>query len=452
MRRTLLLGAALLAVPPAPGAWAQSAVGGTATGPASTGPAPAAPEASGQSFGAPLATGAPPRVPVPIDPALLRGGFAGHLEAALTLDSTFRALVAQREAAAARGILVRSVVPGAPIASAGTRYDTRGGARLQEFDADLAAPLWLPGQRGALGATVNAAVEEFGHRIALRRLEVASILREAYWDASLQEREVRVARDRLATSRDIARDVSRRAELGDIPPSEALLARNETLAAEFDLAAAETARDRARATYALLTGGAAPDQPAEPPLRPPPRVAHPALAAATAAVAAADARARLVAATPRDNPELGVFVRRSDGSVSEENTSLGLRLRLPFATEARNAPRRAEAEAERTRASAELAQAERIVAGGAAAAEVALRAALAAVRLARTRINVANEQVDIATRAYRAGETGAFELFRTRQLQLEAALGLARAEAAAGRARSRLNQAQGSVPGDAPAS
>ncbi|WP_051212834.1 TolC family protein [Rubritepida flocculans] len=368
---------------------------------------------------------------------------ARHLEAALALDAGFRTLEAQREAAAARGVAVRTPIAGAPALSGSFRADTRGPRELREWDAELSAPLWLPGQRGALAGSVEAAVAELDRRLALRRLELAGLLREAWWEAAEARRAAQLARERLATARDIARDVQRRAALGDIPPSEALLARNETLAAELALVQAEAAAQQALAAYRALTGGLAPDLPAEAPRA---AAAHPALLAAEAQLAAAEARRRLVAATPRDNPELGVFGRQEAGLGTADSASLGLRFRLPLATEARNAPRRAEAESEVTRATAELALARRGVEAERARAEAALRAAETAARLARERLAVAREQEAIALRAFRAGETGAFELFRVRQLRLEAAEEEGRAAIAAQRARSRLNQARGVLP------
>ena len=60
--------------------------------------------------------------------------------------------------------------------------------------------------------------------------------------------EQRLARDRLATARDIARDVQRRVELGDIPETEALLTRNEELAAALDCPARRRSPRRAPPT------------------------------------------------------------------------------------------------------------------------------------------------------------------------------------------------------------
>ena len=370
---------------------------------------------------------------------------AAHLDRAVALDATARSLAAQRDAAAARGALVRSPIAGSPLVGGSLRGDTRGPREVWELDLEVAAPVWLPGQRTALGGTVTAAVTEVEARLLARRLELAGLLRDTWWNAAGAAREARLARDRLATARDIGRDVTRRVELGDIPPAEGLLARNETLAAELGLVQTEADLTAARAVYQVLTGGAQPDLPPEPLASR--TLSHPALRAAETGLASAEARARLVAATPRDNPELGVFGRGQDGTRTEQGVSVGLRLRVPLGTEARNAPRRADAQAELTRATAELAQRRRLLEAEIGAANAALRAAEAVGRLARQRLEVADQQLGIARRAFQAGETGLFDLYRVRQLQLDAAGAEARASVAAGRTRSRLNQALGAAPG-----
>ncbi len=382
----------------------------------------------------------------PAPAAAQRASLAAHLERALAIDAPFRTLAAQRDAVAARRALARSITPGSPVVGGDFRLDTRGPREARELIVDLAAPVWLPGQRGAFGDTVQTGVAEFEARLLLRRLEVAGLLREALWSAASAAQEARVAHDRLATSRDIARDVQRRADFGDIPPTDALLAQNETLTAELALAQAEAALAAARAVYRTLTGGADPDLPPEPAAAARAR-AHPALLAAEAGVAAAEAQARLVAATPRDNPELGVFGRNEEGRLTDQGVSLGLRLRVPLATNARNIPRAASAQADLTRAVAERALRQRLLEAEIEAARAALRAAEDAARIARRRLSVANRQLDLARRAFNAGEIAPFDLFRVRQLQVDAAGAQAQAEVNAGRARARLNQSLGVVPG-----
>lgn len=440
MRPILLLQAVVLATLLLVSTWAEAQTAAPRTAP----PLQAYPEVTAPRAVPPVARRAVPPPP-PTTAPQPGGSLARHLDQAMALDATARALAAQRDAVAARSATVRSPIAGSPAVSGAWRNDTRGSREALQFDLEVGAPIWLPGQRRALGGTVSAAVAEVEGQLVQRELELAGQLREAWWVAALAAREARLARDRLATARDIARDVSRRAQLGDIPPSDGLLAENETLAAELQLSEAEANLAAARASYAVLTGGATPDLAVEPPA--PRNPQHPVLAAAEAGLAAAEAEARLVAATQRDNPELGVFGQSQTGNVTEQGVSFGVRLRLPLATEARNAPRRAAAQSQVTRATALLVQQRRIVQAGVLAGEAALRAAEEAFRLARQRLSVADQQLDVARRAFRQGETGIFDLYRVRQLQLEAAGAEARAAVQAGRARSRLNQALGVVPG-----
>jgi hypothetical protein len=193
----------------------------------------------------------PPPVALPAESI----GLARDLDAALAIDATARAIQGQRQAVQARDALVRSPIPGSPAIGGSFRSDTRGPRLANEWDVEFGAPLWLPGQRGALAGTVATGIEEQEQRLALRRLELAGLLRDAYWAVGAAESELRVARDRLATARDIGRDVQRRVELGDIPATEALLTRNEELAAALDLARAEAAVSATRAAYRTLTGG-----------------------------------------------------------------------------------------------------------------------------------------------------------------------------------------------------
>lgn len=370
---------------------------------------------------------------------------ARHLDQALAIDPVFRALSAEREAVAARGVALRSPFAGPGAVSGSFRSDTRGPQTARETDLEIAAPLWLPGQQSALSGSVSAAVEALERRIGLRRLEVAGRLREAWWDVLTAEAELRAAEQRRATATDIARQIERRGVLGDIAGTEAMLGRNEELAAALAQARAEAAVRDARAAYALLTGGATPPRGTEEPLAGSIQE-HPAIVAATAALAAAEAQLRVVAATPRDNPEAGIFGRQQAGPLTEDGFSFGLRVRIPLASEGRNAPRRAEAEAGRRRAAAELEATRRIVLSEAGRSRQRLAEAQAASRLAREQAAVTDQQMAIARRSLEAGEIGLFDLYRVRQLQIEATAASVRAAAEAGRARSRLNQAQGMVP------
>jgi cobalt-zinc-cadmium efflux system outer membrane protein len=252
--------------------------------------------------------------------------------------------------------------------------------------------------------------------------------------------EASVARNRVATARDIGADMTRRVELGDAAQSDALLARNELLAAETELAQAEGAVKVARVNYQALTGGAPPDGTLETVKPAGDLEDHPALR------------------TPIDSPDVAVFGRQEHNrqystdpsqQVTDQRTdatTVGVHVRIPLPTHGRQAPRRAEALAEMTRAAADYEKAKRVVLADIAAARANLAAARRAAGLADKRLAVANEQFELSRKSFALGEIGGLDFYRIRQLQLDAQRAQAAAAVAVGAAVSRLNQAQGYAP------
>ena len=390
----------------------------------------------------------------PLGHVLLR-----HLDMAVAIDAQSRGLAAQFGAVTSRFATTRSITPGSPYVGGAQRNAPAGNLRYyNETEVEAGLPLWLPGQRDAMAATVGAGAIEVEERIVLRRLEVAGLLRDAWWNAQRAAREASVARNRVATARDIGADMTRRVELGDAAQSDALLARNELLAAETELAQAEGAVKVARVNYQALTGGAPPDGTLET-VKPAGDIEdHPALRTPIAALRRAEAQAQLVEATPIDSPDVAVFGRQEHNrqystdpsqQVTDQRTdatTVGVRVRIPLPTDGRQAPRRAEALAEMTRAAADYEKAKRVVLADIAAARANLAAARRAAGLADKRLAVANEQFELSRKSFALGEIGGLDFYRIRQLQLDAQRAQAAASVAVGAAISRLNQAQGYAP------
>ena len=98
------------------------------------------------------------------------------------------------------------------------------------------------------------------------------------------------------------------------------------------------------------------------------------------------------------------------------------------------------------RASAEYERAKRVVLAEISASRAALAAAQRAAGLANSRLAVANDQFELSRKSFRLGEISAFDLYRVRQIQLEAQRMQANAATNVGVAISRLNQALGYAP------
>jgi cobalt-zinc-cadmium efflux system outer membrane protein len=385
---------------------------------------------------------------------------ARHLEMAVEIDAQSNALQAQFGAVSARHARAQSITPGSPFFGGSQRSNVAGNLRnYNETEIEAGMPVWLPGQRDAYALTVTTGALEVEERLALRRLEVAGLLRSAWWNAQRATRTVSVARSRVATARDIGAVIERRVELGDAAPVDALLARNETLAAETELAQAEGAERVARVQYEALTGGAPPKGMLEVLAPTGDLDGHPALRAPRAALARAAAQTQLVEATPIDNPEIALFGRQEHNrqystdpsqQISDQrtdSTTIGVRFRIPLPTLGRNEPRRAEAEAQVLKAQAEYDRARRLVEAEIAAARTSLMAARRTERVAAKRLAVANEQFELTRKAFQLGEVSAVDLYRVRQSQLEAQRAHASAAVDLGAAQSRVNQALGSAPG-----
>lgn len=388
-----------------------------------------------------------------------------HLESAIVLDAPTQALLAQGRAVSSRYATANSPTPGSPYYGGTQRNNVSGNLRnYNESEVEVGMPLWLPGQRDAYEATVTTGVREIDEKLALRRLEVAGLLREAWWNAQRASQDVLVARKRVQAAQEIGQDMTRRVELGDAAQADALLAKNETLAAETELTQTEGAEKIMRVHYAALTGGINPDGTLEIVHSLEDIEDHPALRTPKAALARAQSQAKLIEATPIDNPDLSIFGRTEHNNqysdlfsdpinplaprVNQRTDSgtVGVRFRMPLPTPGRNEPRAAEAAAEITRLQADYERTKRFLVAEIKAAKIALNAAQKAAKSADQRLSVASEQFELSRKSYALGETSAFDLYRVRQIQLEAQRMQAAATVAVGAAISRVNQAYGYTP------
>ncbi|APH54568.1 Cobalt-zinc-cadmium resistance protein czcC [Granulibacter bethesdensis] len=373
--------------------------------------------------------------------------FARHLLRALSLDPEYISLQAEVLAVDARHATTSIPIAGSPSVGIGGRMDTRGPRKVWQTDVEFGAPLWLPGQRQAFGQQVDADLLQAERRATERALQLAGELREAWWDAVLAMLNVHVAEQRLETAQAIQKDVERRAHFGDLSAQDTLFGENETLAADLDLSRARMEAERLRSVYSTITGGDEPLVASEPVATGRKLDDHPLIQLALAGIEAARAQIRYVNTTLRENPEVSLYSSQQGGTMSEEGTSFGFRLRVPLATEARNIPRRAAAQAGLTRATVEWTQHRRVLGLTIRRAENVLERAKISAGIARDRLDVARKQLASARLSFEAGETTLYNLYQVRRLLSDALEADARAEVELGRARARLNQAMGVLPG-----
>lgn len=413
--------------------------------PGSTAPEPADPGAS-PTPRAPL----PASRPVPPPPALPPAEAASRLRAAVNAawerSPELAGSAGRQVAATARGRAADSITPGPPSLGGGFVTDGISNARGgREAELSLATPIWLPGEGTATRRVADADLSRLTAQQQSQRLTIAGDVREGLAAVALAEVERAGAEARLRDAKVLEGDVARRVRGRDAAEAELLTARLDRMEAEVAVGERRATLEGARLAFKSLTG-LEPDAAALNEFDPPPGAApnHPRIIEADVAVAAADASRRLVAVQVRDSPEIGLLGRRSREAGSDRyDHRAGIQFRLPFATEARNLPRQAAAEADLTEATVAAANIRRQVGLQADRARLDLDTVRQALGMARQRAAVFRQQRSLSEAAFRGGQVSLNDVIRVRALATEAEVAQGRAEIAVRQARSRVNQALG---------
>ncbi len=359
-----------------------------------------------------------------------------------------RAAEARRGEAEASQAIADAWFPEPPslgLAEKNDRLNKNNGVR--EREVELALPLWLPGQRDARQAFAAKDAADAEAAVAAARLAIAGDLRTSIWNVASARSEQEIARERLATAEKLEADIARREKAGDLARTDLLLAKEETLAAKSAMAEAGTRERQAWERYRVLTGLDRLPTPIEETIASSQTVEHPRLRLAQATVERARAEMQVAREDRRNPPELsfGVVQSRDAFDASNVNT-VRVGIRIPFASEARNAPKIAVANSGLIRAEAEYRQVAAELDSEQREAQVALDNAEAVHQAAQVRAGLASERLALQDKAFALGELGLAEFMRVRAAANEARLDLLRATNALAAARARINQARGILP------
>jgi outer membrane protein TolC len=388
--------------------------------------------------------------------ALALGGLAAPAWATATLRDALdraweratqgRVAEARRGEAEASRIVSEAWFPEAPSIGFTEKTD-RFNRNRGERELELALPLWLPGQRAARQILAERQAADGEAAILAARLAIAGELRTAVWAWGTARAELEMSRERLGTAEKLEADVARREQAGDLARIDLLLAREETLAARSAQAEARSRERQAFERYRFLTGlDALPEQIDETVAPSGPDV-HPRRRLAETAFERARAEMDVARASRRDAPELSIGLQQArDDFASANNNTVRIGIRIPFATEARNAPLIATANSALIRAEAEARQVLAELDAEHREALAALESANASAEAAQTRAELAMERLRLQERAFALGELALNEFMRVRAAANEARLDALRATHAKSAARARLNQAKGILP------
>lgn len=358
-------------------------------------------------------------------------------------------LEAKRAESDAQGVAANSLLPGAPAVILGQRGDQlNSNAGKREWEAGIALPIWLPGQRDARQRQAQAGKDGLEANIRALRLKLAGELRDAIWQVRQVEAQTRLDEQRALTAKKLAEDVAKRVRAGELSKTDLNLAQNEWRTAQAAILQSRNRLLQAQQTYATLTGTMAlPEDVSESAQPEPLQDDHPLLEEARQAIETAQAQVRVATNSLRDNPELELSTRRQRGNLNDPYAgTVAISLRLPLSTDARNLPRISAAQTALTGAQSEYNRTRLTLEYQRQQAEQALQAADQLLDLARQQRAAARENLDLIQKSFNLGESDLFTLLRARAASFEAEQANNQQEIAQAQARARLNQAQGVLP------
>lgn len=341
-----------------------------------------------------------------------------------------------------------------------TRTDRPGSQQGQrEVEVGLAAPLWLPGERARSAALGDAQWLQVQSQQRAAQWQLAAQVRQAWWDWQRARSDLALAQDRLHSARQLAADVLRRWQAGDLARTDGLQAQAVVAQAEAAQAEAQGALQAARAALSAWV----PPQGTAPGAQPPPQDGqaepladaaaqalpdtHPALAHAQAQAQVARHTAELAAVQRRANPELSVAATRGRDQAGERyRQSVTLGLRIPLGDNALAQAKEAAAQADALEQETRLQRERERLAQDLRAAQARAAAAQAQGEAAARHAALAQETLGHVDKAFRLGEADWPTRLRAEQDAAQAQRQLARARIDAAAAVSALRQALGLLP------
>ena len=282
-------------------------------------------------------TAVPTQFAARTEPLSLRLAF----ESAWARQPEALALDARREAALAQQRASRSWTPepaALELSNKTDRLNRNQGAR--EYEAGIAVPLWLPGERSKNQAVAQAEMRAVESRSTAAQLRVAAAVREAWWNWQRSRAEADAARAQFESAKRIADDVGKRLRAGDLARADQHQAQGAVAAAEAALAQADAALNASQLQLRSITAqplvasplpGVSAESEPEPVASSAALDTHGELIALQDRTTLAESSAALASAQSRTNPELTLATTRDRGAMGEAyQQTVTVGVRIPF--------------------------------------------------------------------------------------------------------------------------
>jgi outer membrane protein TolC len=358
-------------------------------------------------------------------------------------------LVAKKIEIEAKYKRANGLLPAAPAIGLLNRNDAVTSNRGErEWESELELPLWLPGQRAAREALARDAALGFIDTKATLNLQVAGMVRNALWDIAMVTHQATLAKSRHVTSLALLTDIEKRVKAGDLPKTDRMLAQNEAYQAETILLRALAEIKHAQYRYKLLTGlNTLPEFFSELQSKTTFDDSHPALREASKKILVADDERNLIKVERRSNPTVSLSARTQRGAFDNQiNETIGLKLKIPFETEAQSAPLMAIAEVNYAKNQADAQHLRYALEAAFHEAEHNLEVTKAELAITTKQHANAQESLRLAKKAFALGETDLVSLLRSQATAYEAERAMTQRQIQVQWDTAHYNQAAGEMP------
>ncbi|MEE4290943.1 MAG: TolC family protein [Cycloclasticus sp.] len=320
---------------------------------------------------------------------------------------------------------------------------------LQEWEAGVDFPIWLPGQREAWRQASERQRQLVGSSESSLKLHLAGIVREILWDISLRRNQVSVAEQEWNVVKKLEKDVKKRVELGDLARSDLILSQQESLSKEAAWRVAYQEYRHAQHRYDMVTGlSMLPKNIEEPVIKDLTiNMDHPLLKESHDKVVKSTAERDLMIIEKRDNPSLFLGSRREKGASNEDYVdAIGISLNIPFGLESHSQPKltKAEVSLSESRSQMEILHRELKMAIQDASRE--LSATTEQYGFAKRQNELSKKNLDMSRKAFALGETSLLELIRVQSQAFTIDRHMHQKHLEMGLQTARLNQAKGMIP------
>ncbi|MBV1952231.1 MAG: TolC family protein [Cycloclasticus sp.] len=332
-----------------------------------------------------------------------------------------------------------------------SHYSDRTHARegLQEWEAGLDLPLWLPGQRDARRKTSERQHQYVNASESALKLHLAGIVREILWDISLSKNEMTVAKQEWNVVKKLEKDVKKRVELGDLARSDLIISQQESLSKEAAWRIAYQEYRHAQHRYDMVTGlPVLPKSFEEQAINDVSiSMEHPLLKESHNKVAKSVAERDQVMIEKRGNPSLFVGSRRERGASNEGYVdAIGLSLNIPFGSKSHSQPKVTEAEVILSESRSQMETLHRKLNMAIQDASRKLSATAEQYSFAKRQNELSKKNLNMSRKAFALGETSLLELIRVQAQAFTIERHMHQKHLEVGLQTARLNQAKGVIP------